>query len=298
MLPNTTEVPYVTTQISFICDDPKYEEEKPYYYSGELPPDKEQLRTNLQYDRHDNVKVYNVRGHENDIKLVEDGFEFVHFTPSADVAGTKDAAASAYMEELAQMLKEKFSAELVLCYTCRFRKSNQKGAPNSLGYVGSGLRPDQPTNQAHVDQTYRGAWRRARRHMSTAEAEKYLDGKWRLRIINAWKPLYTVYNHSLALCDRKSLHEENLISVDRVADEYVGEVYYLTHDNDQKWYWLKEQRADELCVFLSFDSHPGEDAPAFCAHASFEDPEATEETPPRESVEVRAIVVTPVDRPR
>jgi hypothetical protein len=32
-----------------------------------------------------------------------------------------------------------------------------------------------------------------------------------------------------------------------------------------------------------------------CAHASFEDPNATDDTPPNESVEVRTIIVTPVE---
>jgi hypothetical protein len=34
-----------------------------------------------------------------------------------------------------------------------------------------------------LDQTSEGAIRRARRHLSSNEAEKYLNDKWRLRII-------------------------------------------------------------------------------------------------------------------
>ncbi|OJJ52520.1 hypothetical protein ASPSYDRAFT_51938 [Aspergillus sydowii CBS 593.65] len=146
-----------------------------------------------------------------------------------------------------------------------------------------------PANTPHVDQTLEGGFRRAKRHMTAAEAEKYLDGNWRIRIVNVWRPLSHVQNDPLALCDPATVHPTDLIAVDRVSPEYVGEVYYLNNHPDQQWYWLSDQSPDEACLFLSFDSAPTGRA-AFCPHASFH-LAGREGSEARRSVEVRAIVV-------
>jgi hypothetical protein len=73
-------------------------------------------------------------------------------------------------------------------------------------------------------------------------------------LISAWKPLSTVHNHPLAICDPKSVDQRDLFSVDRVSDVFVGEVYYLRFRESQKWYWFSEQEAKETLLFLSFVS--------------------------------------------
>lgn len=59
----------------------------------------------------------------------------------------------------------------------------------------------------------------------------------------------------LALCDSRSVDPEDLVPADRVAPGRFGEVYYLTHNPNHKWYVLKGRR---LRLFmLTLDSGSG-----------------------------------------
>lgn len=76
---------------------------------------------------------------------------------------------------------------------------------------------------------------------------------------SAWRPLkHVVQNAPLAFCDFASVDAADLIATDRPSREYIGEVYYMKYNCDQKWYWLSQQMPDELSLFMSYDSDPGE----------------------------------------
>ncbi|KAM0801932.1 hypothetical protein BDR22DRAFT_804052, partial [Usnea florida] len=144
------------------------------------------------------------------------------------------------------------------------------------------------------DQTVEGGPRRVRRHLTEAEAARYLDGSWRVRILNLWRPLYhPVEDAPLAFCDPSTVAKERLITADRVSPQYEGEVYYVTHDPAQQWYYLHEQTPEEMVCFVSYDSEPG-NGPAYCPHAAFNCGLPGNKRL-RESIEVRAIVVSQRD---
>jgi hypothetical protein len=54
----------------------------------------------------------------------------------------------------------------------------------------------------------------------------------------------------LALCDSRSVDPEDLVPADRVAPGRFGEVYYLTHNPNHKWYVLKGRRLRLLMLTL------------------------------------------------
>jgi len=76
------------------------------------------------------------------------------------------------------------------------------------------------------------------------------------RMEAALRPCRTVA--ACFLCDDYSVVGEDLLAVDRVPPQYVGEVYYLRHNKDHQWYYLSGQKTDEIA---SFDSAAG-DKPA------------------------------------
>ena len=132
--------------------------------------------------------------------------------------------------------------------------------------------------------------------------------------ISAWRPLkHVVQNAPLAFCDFASVDAADLIATDRPSREYVGEVYYMKYNCDQKWYWLSQQTPDELSLFMSYDSDPGEGGAAcktphkhsrlnfvltaltiskVCPHSAFLLQENGPRVEPRESLEIRLIVIT------
>jgi hypothetical protein len=54
----------------------------------------------------------------------------------------------------------------------------------------------------------------------------------------------------LALCDSRSVDPEDLVPADRVAPGRFGEVYYLTHNPNHKWYVPKGRRLRLLMLTL------------------------------------------------
>jgi len=95
----------------------------------------------------------------------------------------------------------------------------------------------------------------------------------------------------LALCDSRSVAPEDLVATDRIIPNFVGEVYYLTHNPRHKWYWLEKQTPCEPFAFVMYDTKEGSHG-RFCPHVSFVNPRSSKGATPRESIETRSIVIT------
>lgn len=118
----TKPMPHIQGGFSYIADVPKWNEEKAYYISGPLPEESEHMRTNLEYEPHDPT-IYNLRGHEKDLKMERDGFELVHYPPEVRLSlddGVEDRTEE-YLEATTAWLEKRFKAEKVLCYAFRVR---------------------------------------------------------------------------------------------------------------------------------------------------------------------------------
>ena len=153
-----------------------------------------------------------------------------------------------------------------------------------------------PVRKVHIDQSPRGAWHRAQRHLARPEADQVLRGKLRFRIINVWKPLVDIVaDHPLALAESTTVREEDLIKVPHVYPDFVGETYAVKFGTEQRfWYWSNMVK-DEALLFQCFDSLGLGDKrhmhSARCAHASFALQAADAEGGSRESVEARCLVL-------
>jgi hypothetical protein len=59
-----------------------------------------------------------------------------------------------------------------------------------------------------------------------------------------------------------------------------------------RWYWLPEMTTDEALLLKVYDS--ARDGPArFSPHTAFADPGAPPDAPPRQSIELRALLFHP-----
>ena len=58
----------------------------------------------------------------------------------------------------------------------------------------------------------------------------------------------------LALCDRQSVRNADMLECDKIHPDHVGEGLYLKHRAAHRWYWLPQQKHDEALVFLTWDS--------------------------------------------
>jgi len=130
---------------------------------------------------------------------------------------------------------------------------------------------------------------------------------------SAWKPLvYPAQDNPITVCDYFSTRKNDLVTIEyHPTPDYAGEYYALRYHKDQRWFWLSDQTADEMLLFLSYDSHPGNGLRCMCStesssmysfpsniesivcpHTAFMNPLAPKDALPRESIEARLIVIT------
>ena len=155
----------------------------------------------------------------------------------------------------------------------------------SAGDKRSGVRD--PVRSVHNDYTPRSGPQRVR-DLLPDEAEDLLTR--RFAVINAWHSIRgRVESWPLAVCDARSIEPEDLIATDLVYEDRVGEVFNLAHNPGHRWFYFPRLERDRTILLKCFDS--AEDGRArFTAHTAFEDPESAGDAPPRESIELRALV--------
>ena len=93
----------------------------------------------------------------------------------------------------------------------------------------------------------------------------------------------------LAVCDALSVQPEQLIPSDLVYQNRVGETYSVRYDAAHRWYYVPRMETDEVLLLKCYDSMTDGRA-RFAPHTAFIDPTTPRGAPPRESIELRALV--------
>lgn len=150
--------------------------------------------------------------------------------------------------------------------------------------------PQGPARRVHIDQMPKGAEQFVRMVLPSEMADEVtLSSRW--MIINAWCPIKTIRKDPLAVTDASSVPDSDLVPLKRVMPNGMEAENYVVKAGDNgkhKWFYLHEQRPDEVVAFKIFDSDPS--CPTRrTPHSSFIYP-GTENMPTRESIEVRAAI--------
>ncbi|KAI1369716.1 hypothetical protein F5Y08DRAFT_291191 [Xylaria arbuscula] len=294
------------TQVHFryLQDLPLYDTEKPYIFESNISYDNKPV-TNVRQALYP-VSLENIRGREQDFNWDRHGFAFLRHTSSIDFTqDTQDTIS--YIQENSQTLKEKFRADRVICYDVRRRsgEENRKELDAMPENTFSQPRiPAPPVYAVHIDHkdhTRTGGYHRARRHFTDDEIAEYIEsGEWQIRVVNTWRPIKPVDTSPMAFCDPQTVGEKDLVPTDLVSEDYDGETYSFKYNPQHRFYWLKDQQPDELCVFVTFDSldnRPGTHITT-CPHTSFDNPWAQASSSPRESIEARSLVLNYIGEKR
>jgi hypothetical protein len=150
--------------------------------------------------------------------------------------------------------------------------------------------PQGPARRVHIDQTPKGAEQLIDMVMPPEAAREVISAP-RWMVINAWRPIKTIRKDPLAVTDASSVPDSDLIPLKRImpngkeAENYIVKAGAV---GGHKWYYLHEQRPDEVLAFKIFDSDTSCRARR-TPHSSFVYP-GMEEMPTRESIEVRAVL--------
>lgn len=259
---------------------------QPFNYINDAAPG--EPKRNWGDAPHD-VTITDIRGREKEFSnLDRDAFAIIQgVPPSKETAFTDDAsiAANYYPEVEALLLQHIPEATRVVIFDHTIRRADP-GAPRN------------PVNRVHIDQTARSAVQRVKRHLSAAEAEKALQGRY--RIVNVWRPLNNkpVESFPLAFASSATLDDRDVIPVEhRYANGYTGQIASIAYSPAQEWYYLSGMTGDERILLECFDSEALKEGSGVqggrVAHSAFVDPRSRPDSEPRESIEVRALVFGP-----
>lgn len=188
-----------------------------------------------------------------------------------------------YYPESIELIKELTGASRVVLFdhTIRRRRPGETDDTPSKR---------QPVSQVHVDQTTSASIARVHRHLPPSDAADLL--KRRFQIINLWRPIsHPALDWPLGLCDYRSVDKEkDVVPVTLVYPDREGETLGVKFNPGHRWTYFRGMTPDELVLIKCFDSVQDGSVAVFTPHTGFEDPTTPKDAPPRESIELRALV--------
>ena len=234
-------------------------------------------------ERHD-VLIRDVRPLADALSLDHEGFELRRHATAVPDLYDDDALENAYYPEIEALLRTVTGASRVVIFDATRRADSGAGAKNRDGLRG-------PATRVHVDYTEKSGPQRVKDLFGEAEAARLAASGARIIQINVWRPIRgPVARSPLALADASSVRPEDLIATDQIFPDRVGEIYHLTHNPSQRWYYAPAMTPDEVLLIKGWDSLADGRA-RFTPHGAFELPDTPADAPTRESIEVRTLVV-------
>lgn len=213
-------------------------------------------------------------------QLDREGFALVN-SPSAvtDFYNEKQIT-QVYYPECIALLKAQTGAREVHIFDHTLRVQD----PDTRTKHGTRL----PVPIVHNDYTEKSAPQRVRDLLEPDKAERFLAG--RFAMVNVWRSFgESAELNPLAMADGRTVPDEDFIAVDIVYHDRTGEIYQNAYTEAQRWYYFSNMTRDEAILLKCFDT-ARDGRTRFTAHSGFENPNAPEGTPPRESIELRALL--------
>lgn len=256
----------------------------PFNYIGPPPPGVAQ--SNLSTDTR-TVTIHDLRGKEASFSLDRQAFLplTVPAPPETDFL-SDDSITSTYYPAVEALLRDNLPGiRQVYIFDHTVRRGGESARRG-------------PVLRVHIDQTPASAVDRVSLHLGESVAAEVLAKDARARIVNVWRPLNRpVESHPLALADSMSVVEDDLVSVAHIYPERVGATGGVKFAEQQKWWYWSGQTPDEVMLIKCFDSDTvvggGEEGRrGRTPHTAFIHPHTPEDAPPRESIEVRCLVIS------
>src|SRR5438067_6267129 len=275
---NIDQLPYVEAELNYLAPMT----ERPRYYAYETEPG--EPRSNLTPEPH-RMRIHDLRPIMAELDLDTQGFALVEQRSAVRDFWDDDEVRRVYYPEAERFLIEHTGASRVFIFDHLQRRRVPDTADRRRGM------PRQPATRVHVDHTARSGPQRVRDLMGE-EAEELLRG--RVQVINLWRPILgePLRDAPLAVCDSRTVDNEDLVPSDLVYRERVGETYSVKYNPAHRWYYAPEMRRDEALLLKIADTRTDISA-RFMPHTSFTDPTTPPGAPMRESIELRTLVFHP-----
>ena len=269
------EIKVVNAQLNYLAEATP----KPVNYAYD-PPAGVPLRSGKYLAQ--TVAIRNGREQLNKFSLDTNGFVLTEDETAVKDFYDPDEVKSVYYPEVERLIKRVTGAERVVIFDHIVRNPvlAERGEKGARG----------PAKFVHNDYSFKSAPRRVRDHLPE-EADLLLRN--RFAEINVWRAIRgPIESSPLALCDARSLGAGDIVPIDLVYRERVGEIFGFLYNPKHRWYYFPRMERNEAILLKCYDSEDDGRA-RFTAHTSFEDPSSPSNAAPRESIEVRALVFWP-----
>ena len=255
--------------------------ERPRTYTYDPPPN---VPRSTAVNSAHKVPIRDARPVATEITLDQNGFGLVTHRSAVRDFYDDDEFKRVYYPEAENLLKKVTGASRIFVFD-HITRRHVPGAEDRR----DGIR--QPVSRVHVDHTAKSGPQRVR-DLLADEAQELLQG--RVQVINLWRPIRgPLLDAPLAVCDARSVEPDDLVASDLVYPHRVGETYSVTHRLSHQWFYFRNMGADEVLLLKCYDSKTDGRA-RFTPHSAFTDPTTPPDAPPRESIELRALVFHPV----
>lgn len=231
------------------------------------------------------VPVADGRRHAGTTSAHREGFALWDAPTTVTDFSDREAVTTTYYGECAELAKAATGAARAYVFDHLLRRREEGGGP--LGFGRSRAGRAGANGRIHNDYTEASGRRRLALVLPDAGERSHVR---RYSIVNIWRPIRgPVLDTPLAVCDARSVSPDDLVVATVVYPGRTGEIYFATHSPAHRWSYFPAMEHHEALVFKQFDSGAG--VARFTLHAAFDHPQAPAGVPPRESIELRCLVV-------
>lgn len=229
------------------------------------------------------VTIGNGRADPGISSLDQEGFVLAHAPTKLPEFDDHDAIRGSYYPEMEELARSLTGARRAIVFDHVLRRR----APGTLAPFGArdGHRPSTAV-RVHCDFTPSSAQRRLALEMEALGIKEVR----RFAILNLWRSTrLPVLDAPLAVCDARTVEPTDLVAAAIVYPDRTGEIYQVLHRAEHRWTYFDAMQFDEVLVFKQYDS--ADNVACYTPHAAFAHPGTPEGTPPRESIEIRCLVI-------
>ena len=252
-------------------------EGEPVYYVDQRE------RTTIEFEPHD-MPIQDMRDFDVAPTLAAEGFLAAKLP--LDLKGERDTAVidTVYRPLMHDYMSHLTGAAKVVVLQSMLRWSDMAPRPPVLNAT--------PARYVHCDWDSATFHQRARALLADdPDKDHWLSGRY--ACVQTWRALSAPpQDMPLAVLDRRTLNDDDRVHFTNVlgiaGDESRFGNFAFRHNPDHRWAYVSDMEADDLMVFMGFDS--AEEGKTGSPHCAFEYFRQRENTIPRNSCELRAFV--------
>jgi hypothetical protein len=258
--------------------------QRPVSYAYDPPAG--EPRENCAYVSHA-MPITDARSLAGGASIHREGFELWDAPSAVKDFFDEEAVRSTYYAEAAELALAATGAQRAYVFDHLVRRREPRRAALTFGRRGEdGVAA--ANGRIHNDYTEASGRSRLARVLTdpalAAQVRRY-------SIVNVWRSIKgPVLDTPLAVCDARTVLAADLVSSDVRYPRRTGEIYVALHSPLHSWSYFSAMDRHEALVFKQFDAQMSGVA-RYTLHAAFDHPQAPADAPPRESIELRCLVV-------